>query len=185
MPVLIRNFLLFCLLAAGPFSTARAENLQLHEQEIKAALLYNFLKYTDWPPSAVSSSSITLCVFGSDPFQGYLQPMAGRSVNQRSIAIRQVSDAASAGGCNLLFVNADEQDAWPALHEALKGKSALTVSDFDTFVARGGMIQFGHRDNHISATLNMDAINAAGLHVEDRLLRLVTVLHPATQGGQP
>lgn len=177
MAILARYVSFLCVLAAILASPARAENLHLHEQEIKAALLYNFLKYTNWPSGVLPDASITLCVFGDDPFRGYLQPMMGRSVNQRTITLRQLHHMSGVGNCNLLFVNADEQGKWPALRRTLKGKNILTVSDFDSFAATGGMIEFGHRDNHISAVLNMDAVKAAGLHVEDRLLKLVTVVH--------
>src|ERR1700727_4087367 len=67
-----------------PLKMDAEDNLQLYEQQIKVGLLYNFLKYTEWP---VQHSSMAICVLGEDPFEGYLKPMAGRSVNQREITI--------------------------------------------------------------------------------------------------
>ena len=170
---------LFFLLAWGSPAQAFADaGLRLQEQEIKAGLLYNFLKYVEWPSNSASAQTTTVCVFGDDPFNGYLQPMAGRTVNQRQIAIRNVHDVADAGTCQLLFVNADEKARWPQLVKSLSGKGVLTVADFDDFAASGGMIEFGLKDGHINVRLNLDAVIAAGLHVEDRLLKLVTVVHP-------
>ena len=103
--------------------------------------------------------------------------MAGRTVNQREISVASVHSAAEARNCQLLFVNSDDKANWPQLRQALAGKSVLTVSDFPGFAEAGGMIEFGHRDDHISATLNLKAVQAAGLRVQDRLLRLVTILH--------
>lgn len=157
---------------------AHAQDLRLEEQEIKAGLLYNFLKYTDWPPDTFSGSSITVCVFGGDPFDGHLQPMAGRTVNQREIAVRMLRTMSGANGCQLLFVASDERGRWPEIHASLKGKSILTVSDYAGFAQDGGMIEFGHRNNHISAELNMDAASSVRLRIEERMLRLVTVVHP-------
>lgn len=173
MALLTRLLLWLCLLAPLP---AYADELTLHEPEIKAGLLYNFLKYTDWPAGR-NQGMLVVCVFGSDPFEGYLKPMGGRTVNQREIALRTIHDAAEAKNCHLLFVNANEKDSWPQLQAALGGSSVLTVSDFDGFASSGGMIEFGHEDNHISANLNIDAVTAASLHVQDRLLRLVKVVH--------
>lgn len=177
MAVLIRIFLVSFFLCHA--LAAHAQNLQLEEQEIKAGLLYNFLKYTEWPAGALSESSIKVCVFGDDPFDGRLQPMAGRTVNQREIIVRMLLRTVSdAGGCQLLFVNSDNRGQWSQLRAFLKGKSVLTVSDYAGFAEDGGMIEFGHRNEHISAKLNMDAAVTAGLNIERRMLRLVTVVHP-------
>lgn len=170
---------LLVLLAGFHAQANAAEELQLQEQEIKAGLLYNFLKYTDWPPEKLGGAQVAVCIFGDDPFEGYLEPMGGRSVNQREIAIRKVRSADEAGECNLLFVNAEEKENWPQLRKALAGKGVLTVSDFAHFAETGGMIEFGHRNDHISASLNINAVNAAKLHVQDRLLKLVTIIHTA------
>lgn len=185
MPFLKRCFLsaaiLLSLTGIGSRANA-AEGLQLQEQQIKAGLLYNFLKYTDWPPdSFANGNTIIICIFGDDPFGGNLNPIKGRTVNQREIDVRQVRDVQGTTGCDLLFINQDEKAQWPALRSALAGKNILTVSDFDSFATEGGMIEFGHRNDHVSATLNVNALNRAGLRVEERLLRLVTVVH----GDQP
>lgn len=177
MALLTRHFLIICILTIGLAYPASAEKLQLQEQEIKAALLYNFLKYTDWPTRPAPGSSINLCVFGDDPFQGSLDPMGGRSVNQRDITVRHVRTISDTASCDLLFINADERERWLQLRTSLAGKSVLTVSDFSGFVVSGGMIEFGHKNDHISAAINLEAVAAANLHVQDRLLKLVTVAH--------
>jgi len=170
-----------CLLVIAllPYSaSAGSAELRLQEQQIKAGLLYNFLKYTQWPESSFAQVSfLTVCIFGDDPFGGNLKPIAGKTVNQREIALRQLRTTEEVSGCHLLFVNAEEKTRWPGLRELLAGKNVLTVSDFDNFTDLGGMIEFGRTDNHISASLNINATAAAGLRVENRLLKLVTVVH--------
>lgn len=178
MALLIRSFLFLLLFLGG---TAQAEeNLQLFEQDIKAGLLYNFLKYTEWPPESLAgtASQIVVCIFDGDPFEPYLKPMGGRTVNQREINIRIVHNTAETSGCHLLFAGADDKERWSELWPFLAGKSVLTVSDGADFAESGGMIEFGEKDHHISVTLNMDAVTAAKLRVQDRLLKLVTVVHP-------
>lgn len=183
MAILIRYCCIATLLLSCAALPARAQSLQLHEQEIKAGLLYNFLKYTDWPATD-NVSAMNVCIFGNDPFDGYLQPMAGRSVNQRIIALRTIQVPDETTSCHLLFVADDKKSHWPQLFSTLKGKSVLTVSDIAGFADAGGMLEFGRRDHRISVDLNMQATRDAGLRVQERLLRLVTIVQPAAAGGQ-
>jgi hypothetical protein len=167
------------LLAAAMASPVNAEEgLQLHEREIKAGLLYNFLKYTEYPESALSgASSISVCLFGGDPFGGYLDHTKGLTVHEKPISVRVITSAGEAGGCQLVFINAGASDRWGQLRAELAGKEVLTVSDFGGFTGAGGMIEFTRSGDHVGALLNMNAVNAAKLHVGSRMLRLVTVVH--------
>lgn len=177
MAVLIRHvwLLIVSLVLSLPALACADSELQLQEQEIKAGLLYNFLKYTQWP--AVSTSTV-ICIYGKDPFEGYLQPIAGRSVNQTEIVLRKISTPKEVDNCSLLFLNDGERNAWPQMQKMLVGRAVLTVSDYEGFAEEGGMIEFGRKNDHISVSLNMEAVTAAHLHVQDRLLKLVTVIHP-------
>jgi len=171
---------IFALLLAVAFSApvCADENVQLVEQEIKAGLLYNFLKYTQWPEgSPQAGGKIIVCLFGGDPFSGHLQPMSGRTVNQRSIEIRNVHTEPEIDACSLLYVHADEKLYWPQLQKTLAAKNVLTVSDFDGFAASGGMIEFIRADNRIGIKINTDAVTAAHLAVQDRLLKLASTVH--------
>ena len=160
--------------------------LQLSEQKIKAGLIYNFLKYTEWPSAKMAdpTSPIIICIFGSeDPFDRHLQPIEDRTVNQRTIAIRHISNTEQMTSCHMLFLSSDEQVQWPVLHRFLADKSVLTVGDFEGFSRSGGMIEFGTQDNRIQIELNINAINAAQLHVHDSLRRLAKTTHTPSHGG--
>jgi len=76
----------------------------------------------------------------------------------------------------MLFINADEKASWQKLHSSLLGKNILTVSDIHGFTSSGGMIEFSRKNDRITVLLNQDAINAAKLSVQSRLLKLVTVV---------
>jgi len=156
--------------------------LQLYEQKIKAGLIYNFLKYTEWPVIKKAPAPIVVCIYGAeDPFDGYLQPIEDRTVNQRQINMRHVSGREELSVCNLLFVNSSEQAGWPALRDYLANKSILTVGDFPGFSNSGGMIEFDTRNNRVQIELNLQAITAANLHVYDSLRRLAKTTH--SSGG--
>ncbi|HEY4265342.1 MAG TPA: YfiR family protein [Micropepsaceae bacterium] len=171
------------LLASFLALPAQAADVQLVEQQIKAGLLYNFLKYTQWPPESAQREGTTkVCLFGGDPFDGHLQPMAGRTVNEHVIEVRSVRAVTDIDDCSLLFVRADQKANWPELQKALAGKSVLTVSDFEGFALSGGMIEFTRIANRISVTINTEPIGSAKLQVEDRLLRLASMVRTTTPG---
>jgi len=151
-----------------------AETLQLVEQQIKAGLVYNFLKYTEWPADRMPApgDAVVVCLLGGDPFGGYLQPLAGRTVNQQVIGIKSVPTVTEAQSCSLLIVHSNQQANWPDMQRMLAGKSVLTVSDMPGFAGSGGMIEFTRTNNRIGVTINTDTVTAAHLMVQDRLLRL-------------
>ena len=155
--------------------TSAQENVRLVEQDIKAGLLYNFLRYTHWPATQ-SNATIDVCIYGADPFDGRLRPMAGRTVNQRVISIREVHSSADARSCAMIFINAQERAAWPRLRAELARRSVLTVSDYEGFARAGGMLEFTRVRNRVGVLINLDAATAADLEVQDRLLRLATIV---------
>jgi hypothetical protein len=162
---------------------AEQSQLQLSEQKIKAGLIYNFLKYTEWPPSK-TEGPLVVCIFGSeDPFSGYLNPIEERTVNQRTITVRHVSSIEKTDSCHMLFISGDEQAQWPALHRFLADKSVLTVGDFDGFSKAGGMIEFGAEENRIQIGLNIQAVTEAHLRIYDSLRKLAKTTHPSSPGG--
>ncbi len=81
-----------------------------------------------------------VCLFGRDPLDGRLAPMAGRTVNQHSIAVRPVRAGENLDACALVFVADDEKSYWPTIRTALANKPVLTVGDFRGFTTAGGMI---------------------------------------------
>ena len=181
MASLTRVLMAVLLTALAAVPAYAAEGLQLVEQKIKAGLIYNFLKYTEWHDQA-ESAPITVCLYGGDAFEGHLQPMAGRTVNQRVIAIEPIAVSDDWSGCSLIFVHSDQRGAWPTLKESLVRKQIMTVADFEGFAAAGGMIEFTRVDNRIGVKINTKAIDESGLKVQDRLLKLAEA---SRAGGEP
>jgi hypothetical protein len=174
----------FAALISASAPLRAAEPLELIEQKIQAGLLYNFLKYTEWPAraDAKEGSPIVVCLFGGDPFAGNLQPMAGRSVNQHVIDIKRPQTLAETDGCSLLFINATQSANWPQMHAALEKMPILTVSNFPGFAMAGGMIEFTRTENRVGVAINTAAVTEANLLVGDRLLKLAT---PVRAGSSP
>ncbi|HVK81203.1 MAG TPA: YfiR family protein [Verrucomicrobiae bacterium] len=172
--------LVLVFLLAAP-ATAQTQSVRLIEQDIKAGLLYNFLRYTAWPPATRVDEAMIVCIYGDDPFEGRLEPMSGRTVNQRRILVRNVRNDRDLETCALLFINAEERADWPHLRSYLAGRSVLTVSDYDGFARSGGILEFTRINNRIGVRVNVVAAETANLSVQDRLLRLASVVRTGVQ----
>lgn len=167
------------IVAAAPFARA-AEGIQLVEQKIKAGLIYNFLKYTTWPNLA-GNAPMVVCLLGGDPFDGHLSPLGGRTVNQHAIDIRSLRSAAESKPCSILILHQNESASWPVLRKALAGQPILTISDFNGFADAGGMIELARSDERIGVKVNVDAIIATRLQVQERLLKLASVVRTSPE----
>lgn len=169
--------LLLALTFLFPTTPARADDdlqpLQLYEEKIKAGLVYNFLKYTEWPADReVLDTPLQLCLIGKAAVDQYLYPLEGRSAQQHGIKIRRSVSGAQSQNCDLVFIHRDQAALIPALIQNLKGRAVLTVSDVAGFTDAGGMVEFGMRDNHVGFIVNSKAAADVGIKVQDRMLRL-------------
>lgn len=185
MAFLKTGILLIMLLLLFPVGTAAAPDLKLYEQEVKVGMLYNFLKYTQGSPmEQASSHEVVVCAFGDGALNPYMKSLEGRTVNQKAIVVRYIDAIKDTSTCHLLFVSSGEKSNWPKLKQFLESKNVLTVSDLEGFAHSGGMIEFNKKANRVQVELNIDTVNAAQLRIEERLLKLVTVVHSAPKGGR-
>jgi hypothetical protein len=178
--------LLFSLPAAaqeGDYPQSREEMskpVRLYEQKIKAGLVYNFLKYTTWPESSLSDDkkNLRVCLYGGDPFDGYLYPIEGRTAQKHIITIQQVDKISAAQNCHLVFIHRAENASLPQILSALSNRAILTISDITNFTELGGMVEFTTQEDHrIHLYVNKKSIEKAGLTVQERLLKLTELVH--------
>jgi hypothetical protein len=159
---------LFLLLISAAASVA-AEG----EYQIKAAMLYNFAKFVDWPVNTFGSDSrITFCLVGKSPLNGPIQPMQGKSVKGRTVLIRQIVRPDEVGGCQILFIPRSEHARVSTYLQLSSRYSILTVSDLEKFTVSGGMIGFYEEDNKIRFEINLEAAQKRHLQISSYLLNL-------------
>ncbi len=161
----------FLLISVCP---VRAGEREAAEYEVKAAFLYNFAKFTEWPAGSFAGdqASLTICVLGDDPFGKAFNPIRAKTVKNRPVVIREVADADAAGGCHMLFIAASEQPHVDAILGSLGKRSVLTVSDMKKFVQSGGMISFVMVDDKVRFEINNGAADRAGLKISSQILKL-------------
>src|SRR5271155_6098714 len=104
------------VLFMGLARLAAAQGQTVDEYQVKAAFLYNFAKFVEWPAGEFKSPGdpIVICVLGRNPFGPLLeQAIMGKQIDGRSLLTREVSGIRECGGCNLLFIGASEKKRWP------------------------------------------------------------------------
>jgi hypothetical protein len=145
------------------------------EYQVKAAFLFNFAKFVEWPSVAFKGPEdpIAICVMGQNPFGTALEDVVrDKTVANRAFVVRGVLNTQQAASCQILFVSASERKRFRILLDELKGRSILTVGEGDDFTANGGIINFRLKDARVRIEIDAGAANRAGLHVSSKLLSL-------------
>lgn len=160
------------LLAAVP---GHAQSPAPSEYKLKAAFLFNFAKFIDWPAEAFADdkSPFVIGVLGDNPFGNELeQTVAGKKVNDHPITIQSFRAAAETTNCHILFISTAEKKRLPEIIQALRGTSVLTVGETEQFIEAGGMINFVLEAGKIRFQINDDAAKAARLKISSKLMSL-------------
>lgn len=141
------------------------------EDQFKAAYLFNFLKFVDWP-AGVANDVLTVCFIGADGVHDTLASgIESKRAGSRRLAVRQLDGNASLDGCNVLYADAHDVPSDQRLASASQ-LSILTVSDASSFVLHGGMIELFTDSNRLRFNINVDNTQKAGLRISSNLLQL-------------
>jgi hypothetical protein len=143
---------------------------------IKAAFLYNFAKFVDWP-ALPAGARIVVCAVGDDAFAGALiETVRGQSIGGHPIGVSRPRDSSAWRVCHLLFIpDAETRRSAGGLSE-LKMLPVLTVSDSRGFAEGGGIIELYLEGDKMRFVINMDAADLSGLRISSRLLLLAKVM---------
>lgn len=166
-------------LLCGFLGEARAEATAIsREYQIKAAFLFNFTKFVEWPPKTFpdESSPIVIGVLGRNPFGGELDKIAnGRTVNGRAVQVRLISTASEVFGVQVLFVPAGEESRLRA--SAWRNAPVVVVGESNSFAALGGLITFTREADKVRFSINLESADRAGLKISAQLLKLAADVH--------
>lgn len=172
--------ILSLLVCFGLFGTVSAEVQGTpSEYQVKAAYLFNFLKFVEWPDDAFADplAPYVVGVVGDDPFGSSLpQVVIGKTVQGRDLVIRVYRPGEALRGAHILFISASEKKRLPAILSVLRGSSTLTVGDTEEFLEAGGMIQFLSENDRIRFAINVDAARRGRLKISSKLLSLAKVM---------
>lgn len=179
---LMCTILFLCLISNSIALTAQTKSA--NEYQVKAAFLYNFAKFVDWPPSTFSDAKqpLDVCVYGRDPFGNALEDaLLGKAIGERRIGLGRAMQFQDLAGCHVVFVSSPARESTMDLANRLKGRPVLLVGESEGFAASGGAIQFTIEDNRVHFIINPDAADRAGLKISSKLLALAKIVHDPTR----
>jgi hypothetical protein len=152
---------------------SRVHPAALTEYQIKAAFLYNFAKYVEWPADTPGASKpFTLGILGKDPFGTHLNELEGKTVHDRQLVFKRLANTQEAAGCQVLFISRSEEGRLDQILASLDGTPVLTVSDMHRFTQRGGMVGFSMEEQKVRFNVNLKAAETHALRISSQLLKL-------------
>jgi hypothetical protein len=174
------------VLALSCSASALLAQTTAKEYRIKAAFLFNFSHYVEWPPDAFkeANSPLTYCTIGDDPFEGALdQSLNAKSVGTHPLRVQHLKAPENFQGCQIVFIGANEKKRVTAILETLKQAPVLVVGESTHFVQQGGTVGFLSEENTVRFEVNLDAAQRARLNISATLLSVAkTVIDKA--GGR-
>ncbi len=181
MALLVSHFALTTLLLATPAPGPPA----VSEYKVKAAFLFNFAKFVEWPEREGDTDAVTIGVIGFDPFGENLeQVVRDKTVGSKRIAIRRFAGVEELEPCDILFISPSESSRLDAILRALDGTATLTVGEDEGFVQKGGIIRFFTEQSKIRFEINLDAAEYEGLRLSSRLLQVARTVAGKARGGR-
>ena len=170
-------FSLILLLGAG--LELRAQASVFDEYQVKAAFLYNFAKFVEWPSDSFTTPSepIGICIVGQNPFGPALENMVqGKKIGDRAFAVRRVPDPLQADKCQILFIASSEWKRTRAILAALRRADILTVGETDDFTAAGGVIGFKLDGPRVRIQIALETAVQHRLRISSKLLSLAEIV---------
>jgi hypothetical protein len=147
-----------------------------NEYEIKAAFLFNFTRFVDWPLSS-ESGPFCIGIVGADPFAGALeQAVKGRLAGGHAITVEHFKLGEESAACQIVFISGADARKIRAALGRLQHASVLTVGEGPGFCHSGGVIALEVEDNKVRLDINPDAAQRAHLQISSKLLTLATLV---------
>ena len=161
------------IVAFGASSPSVADDNK--EYLIKAAFIFNFVKFIEWPGAkAISQQSrIDICVVGDTPLATAGKVFAAASTPKLSLSLVHENNVRSLSAhCHVAFIARSEADHLESILAAVRGQPVLLVSDMEDFVQAGGMIGFISDDSKVKIDVNKKEITSSGMRVDAQLLEI-------------
>lgn len=167
------SYLLYSCLCMLMLASARVRASTLAEEpDVKAAFIYNFALYTEWPKPA---SDLKVCVMGEDSLLTSMKKFEGRSAHGSNLRIESVTSASETRSCQVLFIGTNEQEHIDQINKALGDAPVLTVTDSGKLTSYSTVIVLLVRnDEHMTFEINKSAATGKGLTLSSKLLRLAS-----------
>jgi hypothetical protein len=180
-PVVIRRtrtrlFVATALTAVGLTATSAAQSLPA--PALKAAFLFNFAQFMEWPADIVlAGTSVALCIVNDGAIADALErAVEGRSVEGHNLTVRRLKAGAPLPTCHVLYLGGSDLKQSLDVADTVKGVFVLTVSDTARFAETGGMVELFGDNGRMRFAVNVDALQRAGVRMSSRVLGLAKIV---------
>lgn len=160
------GLLAFSLVVPFPMA-AQADGIT--ESELKAAFIYNFAKFTEWPETR---DELKLCMLDDDALAGALEKLDGKLLGAQHLTVVKLESSQQAGECQILYLGEAQRENLPRVLGLLHGGPTLTVSDATGFLEKGIMIEMSVNAMRIEFEVDAEAARRSGLDISGKLLML-------------
>lgn len=159
---------------------AKEESARSREYQVKAAFLYNFIKFIDWPEEKFTDDGkeIVIGIVGEDPFGDAFEPIEKKKVKDKKLVVRrfagfkQLRDKEALKECHVLFICSSQQEHLKDIITTVEDSGVLTVGETEGFLEAGGIIGFVLHEKKVHFEVNVSAAEQAKLKIRSQLLRL-------------
>lgn len=171
------GFIFLFAVLGGAIPAARVPE-PTREYVVKAAFIYNFIQFAEWPADSFSdaSSPFVIGVIGSDPFDHALEAaIEGKSVGGHPMVVKQLNSVQEIDQCRLLFVPAAQDDQLANIFNRVAEQPILTVGESDNFPWAGGVIRFYMDENKVHFEISPEAASKARIRLSSKLMKLAKI----------
>jgi hypothetical protein len=151
----------------------------LSELEVKAAFLYHFTQYVQWPGEdpPTGDAPFVVAVWQADPFREVATRMlAGKSAHHRPLQVLRISEPSEGAEAKVLFLGTTEPGGITTALRAVEGTPVLTVGDAPGFAELGGMIGFRIVDDRVRFDINLEQASRCGFRISSEVVKLARVV---------
>ena len=181
-------YILLLSLAGAMLIQQRQVQAQSAEvNQVKAAYLYNFAKFVEWPAEAYRDADdpAIICAVGDDRTGEILQQaVSGKKANGRRVEARYPRTPRDMRSCHVLFIGFSEKGRISDVLHDLENSHVLTVGQMQQFIPLGGMINLAQNNGRIELEIDPETAEAAGLKISSRLLVVSHIASNANRGSR-
>jgi YfiR/HmsC-like len=157
--------------ALGALGWRAAQAQSYSEDAVKAAFLYRFAGYVDWPAAALVEPQFTIAVLDADGVAGELgRLLQNRRVQNRPARVRSIKSIKELNNAQMLYIGASHRGDLRRVIAALSGRPVLVVTNEDDGLDAGSTVNFLLIDQRVRFEISVDAAQSAGLKVASELL---------------
>jgi hypothetical protein len=156
------------------------EATEATEREVKAACLYHFFNYVQWPEKAFAGPErpYVLLVVGKDPFGKVLEDtLRGKKVSGRAIEVRRAADIDELPSAHMVFLASSHAGELPRVLQRFDGEPVLLVGDSEGLAQEGAQVNLYFARKKLRFEVNTDAVKRSALVVSSQMLKLARIVH--------